>query len=335
MRDPFWDRHLSHPTRYSDCDCHDFCNGEYVGCTTKDDEIPFCPEGRAVRGCPAIFEEQVERTLAETVNFGGGFVDPCPEGSFSNGPGFPCVNCLQCSRNAFPLVACVKNAADPTQCQCESGFRPNGRGGCPPDRTIAGGSLDPVVCAVGEYRPDPNGPCVPCLSCGDNAFPRTNCVIDTTDPNQCGCFAGYFRSNGVCIAVGGGSVEPPPCPEGTFRSSPDPNAPCVACLSCPWNASPRTNCVQNAADPNQCQCNPGFFPNGRGGCLRVGPGEPCAVGDYRPDPNGPCVPCLSCGDNAFPRTNCVTDTTDPSQCGCSGRVFPIQWSMHCRGWWVR
>lgn len=285
-----------------------------------------------MRGCTS---QEVERVLQPAVQFGnGGFVDNCPDGSFSLNPGSPCVACLSCSRNASPLVQCVTNAADVTQCECDRGFRSNGRGGCPPDRTIGSGSLDNTgACAVGQFRPNPNGPCFPCLSCGANAFPRTNCVIDRNDLGQCGCHAGYSRSNGVCVPVGGGSIPPATCAPGTFRSSPGPNAPCVPCLSCAWNAFALTSCVQNTADPAQCQCKPGFRPNGRGGCLptpTVGGGtleeqqQPCETGYFRssPERNAPCIRCLSCARNAFARTNCVQNAADPAQCQCKEGFRP-------------
>jgi hypothetical protein len=161
----------------------------------------------------------------------------CSPGSFRSGSGAPCIPCQSCALNAFPLVQCVTDATNPTQCQTQELVE----------------STETNTNATGTTTPSTNA----------------------TSGSGTGTTSGTGTGGSNIIKINYGPIDGSyaPCPVGEFRSSPDPNAPCVKCLSCSWNAKPLVECVIRRADNAQCQCNEGYFSNNRGGCLPNIPGS--------------------------------------------------------------
>lgn len=261
------------------CSCHNFCNGEFIGCDTDYGDTPCV--GELVCGChagdlmvePGCTNGCGVPPTTPTVPIPSPVAAPLPTSSSSvENP-----HCLECPANSYPLNGCVTSITE--MCVCNEGFF--------------------------KSSPTDDAPCIPCLSCGPNGYPKTNCVQDATDPNQCGCDSGYMPNGaGGCVlspmmpapvmpvapvpqpvAPVPQPVAPVPAPQGT--------PPAASCLSCPLNSYATTSCVTSVV--NQCVCNQGFF---------------------QPTWGAPCDPCLTCGANSYPLTNCVRDIHDPSQCGC-------------------
>jgi hypothetical protein len=124
-------------------------------------------------------------------------------------------------------------------------------------------------------------------------------------------------------SVAGPPVQSQSCPPGTFKSSAGPDSPCVPCLSCPCNSSPKTSCVTYV--PDQCECHDGFQPNvRRSGCyptitntdvMGKTMGDTCPDGFFQSSQQMECGPCLTCPSNAVPKVPCVTYI--PNHCECS------------------
>jgi hypothetical protein len=195
-------------------------------------------------------------TLVINVGPIDGSFAPCQPGYFRSSPevNAPCVPCLTCSWNSRPIVECVTRVADPNQCQCIDGYFPNMRFGCLEIRPGV-----PVPTMAGQPAPVPVPP------------PPVAAPVPVS---------------GASLVINVGPIDGSfaPCEPGYFRSSPEVNAPCVPCLTCSWNSRPIVECVTRVADPNQCQCNEGYFPNMRGGCLEIRPGVPIPTMAVQPAP---------------------------------------------------
>lgn len=206
--------------------------------------------------------------------------------------------------------------------------------------TVIGPPLPP--CPAGQFRRGTGAPCVNCLRCAYNAIARVNCVAHAANPAQCECNPGLVTNGrGGCLVppstIGGGSLD------GGGRP----------CTGCGFNSSPVPGvyCITNAADPRQCQCNPGYVSNGRGGCDRTYPTIVAPVPVPRPVPvpapfpiasttigvitecspgmtlvpGRGCVTCQDCAWYARPLVTCVTNRADMRQCECQrGYTLNVQ-----------
>jgi hypothetical protein len=235
----------------------------------------------------------------------------------------PCVPCLTCSWNSRPIVECVTRVADPNQCQCIDGYFPNMRGGCleirpgEPVPTAAAlpapvptmavqpapvpimavepapvptnlimpapvpGVMDPAPVPVPTMAVQPAP--VPTMAVQPDPVPVPPPPVSDPVPESVGG-GDLGDSDTLVINVGPIDGSFAPCEPGYFRSSPEVNAPCVPCLTCSWNSRPIVECVTRVADPNQCLCNEGYFPNMRGGCLEIRPGVPIPTMAVQPAP---------------------------------------------------
>jgi hypothetical protein len=124
------------------------------------------------------------------------------------GYGQPCLQRQSCGPHGTPLLPCVHNNADASQCRCHDGYRLI-NGACVP---VGGGSITPgggggggSPCPFGQYRR--NDQCVDCGKCPWNQSPLVACVELAGDPAQCRCNPGYVTNHrGGCLPAGSSST---------------------------------------------------------------------------------------------------------------------------------